>query len=1214
MIFNKLIKKTIFFLGFGFICLNSFSAFAANSDYAALPPFISADVKPNVLFVMDFSGSMQAPAYYGSHKKYYNSNVSYCGSSDREYDKTKKYYGYFDSYKFYKYNESEEYWEINPSGTGKDVPTSYTDSVSGNFFNFILMSRVDAAFKGLFGGKGKCYSTYCILEPQGARRIIKISNYEERKFEIAPENYSSGNYLDKKMRFKIGKKWVYAGVKVDKEDRKGIIQENFNKVRFGFMAYANSGNKNVKEGKIKFGLHEKNMDTLIEQFEKSLPYNGTHTGEALREAHYYLSQSYTTHNFWYETSFESKMKDYNSSYFAPETEKDPYYEKNSNGNLEAAWCRKSYVVLISDGEYNDGALDPYKPAHNLHLNDLRTEDDFPGKQNAEVYSLFAFSDDEKGQNSMKTVAAFGKYEDLDGCSSDKPYDFDKVKDSRTFEFPTDNCNPKGKYNNCCKEWDKDGDGVPDNYFEASDGDAMASAFTAIFSEIRHGASSGTAVTSLTSRVSGGSVLGQAAFYPNKEFENKKEINWASDFVANWYLNDYFKNASGVTEIVQNIREDTNKNYILNIEEDRIIEYLVENDSLKVNYYKSNKHGVKADTDPEGSHSSLQKVNNLFDCGEKLKTTKPEDRKIWGVDKDDKLKEFKDSNSHLFKSNLGNAGYEPCLLDQAGNPDFKKLINYTRGKDFDGCRLRTTSDSFSENVWKLGDIIYSTPTIVGYGDYSMVYLGSNSGMLHAFRLGYLKSTGDKLNPSEICDKKSVDCTQVKIGKEEWAFVPKDSMPYLRYLASPDYEHIYTVDLAPYIVNTDSQIILIGGMRLGGGTENGLIKPPSDTGTVGRSAYFALDITDPQNPKYLWRYAPDELGFSYSGPAYVKRKLTDGKYKHFLIFASGTTGYDGTSVQPLSIFTIDLLTGAELKKHSTGIENAFGGSLFTDGLDIDNDGQTDFVFLGYTDNANGKNDDKYKKMGGGIIKIHTGSASPSEWEYDTSFFEGAKGNPVTASILVSRCFTNLTKYPYVYFGTGRYFVPNDDTQKGSENRNYLYGIPFPFNEKNESKIIGTKSIKKANDLKCSDLDDIKSGNLGWKIPLDLNDSPYLRERCYSDAVIGSNNLVFFNTAMPTNAVCECGGQSRSWALNCATGKTILKSLCSVSDDDNDPFTINPKTKFRYLIQLSRGDIKDYGQDDFNNGGLIGFVPGVPPPSAGNLMEPRQSEVNYWKLWRQ
>ena len=253
--------------------------------------------------------------------------------------------------------------------------------------------------------------------------------------------------------------------------------------------------------------------------------------------------------------------------------------------------------------------------------------------------------------------------------------------------------------------------------------------------------------------------------------------------AEWYLNGYYANADGDSVLVQNIREDTNSNYTLNVETDRILEYLIEDGALTIDAYDSDSYGTKADETSDETYLSIEDAANLFDCGEQLKTRDPDDRTIYGVSESNTLLLFTESNVDEFDTLFGDSAseYPDCLID-SGNPQYEDLINYSRGEDISQCRSRETNNLTSENVWKIGDIIYSSPTVVEYDNFSMVYTGSNAGMLHAFRLGYLKTYTDTLNPAKLCDDSSAaTCTQASTGKEEWAFIPKDAMPYLRYMA-------------------------------------------------------------------------------------------------------------------------------------------------------------------------------------------------------------------------------------------------------------------------------------------------------------------------------------------------------------------------------------------------------------------------------------------------
>jgi type IV pilus assembly protein PilY1 len=1171
---------------------------AANQTYASLPPFISSDTKANVVFVTDFSGSMGWQAYYGN------------------YSSATEYYGYFDSDAYYTYNNTNNYWEVDSGTSYANLEAGDVNSLSGNFLNFLVTTRVDAVLKSLIGGKADCPSgqDYCLLRPQGSYREVYDSNLNAKftvwsssgDIHIRVENWGTST---------IGTFWDrHARVKIDADDRRGLIQDNFAKLRFTFIAYAYDSNSAAREGLIKYGFHEDDLDTLISRIQNTTPSGNTHTGEALREAYYYLTQN-------------AARQSYNSNYIADGTEVDPYYEKRDDGTLEPSWCRKSFVVLISDGEWN-GSIDPDAWAHKLHTDDLRQTDTnpnkdlFPEDQTADVYSIFAFSSSVSGEQSMKTIAAFGNYDDLD--SDGIPYDLNESSNSKYNGFPRSNCNPSGTYDDACEEWDsKDNNGSPDAFYYASNGQAVSSALTAIFESIRQGTASGSAVTALTSRVSTGNVVAQAAFFPEKEFDDGKEVTWIGDVFGEWYLNGYIPNASSVDTLVQNIREDTNNDYSLQVKDDRIIEYVINNKDLTINAYDSNEYGTKLDTTVDKVYDSIEEINNLFDCGEQLRTREPDDRTIYGVDENDELTEFTVDNKDEFDTLLGDSAteYPDCLLT-SGAPDYEKLIKYTRGEPVTSCRSRATNNSATdENVWKIGDIIYSSPTIVEYDDYALVYTGSNNGMLHAFHMGFIKNIGQTLNPAKLCDDSSAStCTHTSIGKEAWAFVPKDAMPYLRYMASPDYDHIYAVDLKPYIVNMGSRVILIGGMRFGGGTDAtdaDAINPPSDTGTVGRSAYYALDITKPLNPKYLWRYAPDGMGFSYSGPAYVKRKDSDGSWHYFVMFASGPTTYEGRSTQDLQIFTVDLFTGEEKdvfgdKSNELGINNAFGGRLFTNGIDINEDGQTDFIFLGFTENADGA----YSKMKGGIIKIWTGSDDPLDWDYDKTFL-GFNANPITAPIKVMDCFPDQLSFPFLYFGTGRYFVSNDETQDTNGDVNYLYGVPFNYGADN-TPIKGASSINSSNNasaLTCETLDKINTNPLqaAWHIPLEEAGGNYLRERCYSDPSITEYNIVFFDTARPTDVVCECGGQARSWVVNCASGMAIDDVICA----GTDKYVVDEKIQFTYLIQRSGGDIQQYGEDEFteNDKRTTAWGEGVPSEQGGLPTFPSGSMLGtilYWKQW--
>ena len=186
---------------------------------------------------------------------------------------------------------------------------------------------------------------------------------------------------------------------------------------------------------------------------------------------------------------------------------------------------------------------------------------------------------------------------------------------------------------------------------------------------------------------------------------------------------------------------------------------------------------------------------------------------------------------------------------------------------------TTSDAQARK-WVLGDILHSRPLVFNYTKYpesvenrcsdnpdangsyntSVVYAGANDGMLHAFR----------------------DCD----GEEIWAFIPPNALSTLQYYMNPQEGHPTFVDSAPsllvYDKNEDGtidqnvdKVVLVFGQRRGGGT-NIL----NETGS--RGAYYALDVTNPTQPVFLWETDNDQLsefGETWSQPRLAKVHVED-----------------------------------------------------------------------------------------------------------------------------------------------------------------------------------------------------------------------------------------------------------------------------------------------------------------------------------------------------
>lgn len=275
-------------------------------------------------------------------------------------------------------------------------------------------------------------------------------------------------------------------------------------------------------------------------------------------------------------------------------------------------------------------------------------------------------------------------------------------------------------------------------------------------------------------------------------------------------------------------------------------------------------------------------------------------------------------------NTGNAALTSGIL---GNPtqSIENIINYVRGADVfdeDG-----DGDTTENRIVITGDVLHSEPLIAQYDNGSEVlYFGANDGMLHAV------STSD--------------------GTEMWAFIPPDLLHRLKDMIEAT-SHQYYVDSSPKIFEDDGDgiiesgenVILVCGLRGGG------------------RSYFALDVTDPANPQFLWRVsnydessdgfipagaAPDvsisELGESWSEPRYGFVKTSDDEDDSgtAVMFVGG--GYSLTNTAGKAILAINVFTGSVVKMFTDylGMDFSFPSSVAV--VDANNNGFVDKVYIG------------------------------------------------------------------------------------------------------------------------------------------------------------------------------------------------------------------------------------------------------------------------------
>ncbi len=778
------------------------------------------------------------------------------------------------------------------------------------------------------------------------------------------------------------------------------------------------------------------------------------------------------------------------------------------------------------------------------------------------------------------------------------------------------------------------------YQDASNAAALQNALRSAFLAISAKAASGTAASVLGEKSREGANILQAVFYPNKLFNITSP---SSTITRSWlgYLNNFWF-YEDATANIGNIREDTVNDSILNLTSDNIVSFDFVNDQLVVHSW--------SDTDGDGdgdvtlADKTLDDVKLIWEAGKVLFKRVPATRKIFVNDSSTTYPKttagstcsggnfvtFTTANKGCFSSYLGGDLNSDSVVDAADAAQADRLIDYVIGTDYSEYRTRTLPltnpvDPAVTGTWKMGDIIHSTPQIVKYdnlySDYSVAYVGANDGMLHAFKIGKLSSTG--LSGTQKAQLTVGTKDAIVMGEELWSFIPQNALPYLRFYADPNYCHSYMVDLSPYLYQYGSKRIIIGGMRLGGGCGGtSTVNPPSDTcadptlaSCVGMSSYFALDVKDPNNPKLLWEFTDPALKFSYSGPALVNYQNT-----RFVIFLSGPNGYDGSANQNLKVFVLklkqadDTIDTVYTKDLGASYANSFGGRLFTKGLDMNEDGNTDFVFFGYSKYLSTSGG--YPQWGGGVVKLYINGADPTLWVYDKNYvaFTDPDGFPITAKVATDKCFD---KY-YLYFTSGRYFSSTEmyNTSAGPTTlkSDIVAGVPLMCNYLNSCNptsitvgATGTTSVSSATTV-CTNLSTSSYANAAWYRSLDPIQSPYYMERGVTDPVTTGANYVMFVTAKPSDDICSFSGSSRVWGFNCATGGAVTNTTCSGK-------TVNTTNiQGTLLLQLSTAAINQVNlQTAFaSSPGLLSTPPsaGMPPPNPPPITKTGTgSRIIHW-----
>ncbi|MBA4371557.1 MAG: hypothetical protein C0402_01705 [Thermodesulfovibrio sp.] len=457
--------------------------------------------------------------------------------------------------------------------------------------------------------------------------------------------------------------------------------------------------------------------------------------------------------------------------------KNPLYDcpDKGGGNCNFIPCTKNFVMLMSDGLWNQGggppavnscnintgypatSADPVVPSYLMHMGFTNAQAGPAGTATSitAVYSVGLFVSVE-GEKSLQNVSIYGSFDKKNKTwpSNRTDYPGKQVGDPTNCAIATSGAacpSNQGTGSNCnalpvsSVDWDRDANGVADNYYYAADALTIKNnIMEAIISMLSH-ATSGTAASVLASGQGSGANLVQALFYPNRDFDATSSVMWTGSLQNLWYFLDPKTSASSIRENTADTGAPANTKQLV-MKEDEVVGFYFDatDQKTKVHLWEDvNGDGSVLIPDTHGRTTiDVNDIRNLWEAGLQLWNKPAANRTIYvNISGTSTLPSFDTATlgttpalQTLLNTNDGTrTAANQLIYDQ-------NIVNYVRGVDFTSITLGTevvnyrsrttgtvnTATASPAQVYKLGDIINSTPRIsswVPLNNYNLTYKDS-----------------------------------------------------------------------------------------------------------------------------------------------------------------------------------------------------------------------------------------------------------------------------------------------------------------------------------------------------------------------------------------------------------------------------------------------------------------------------------------------------------
>jgi type IV pilus assembly protein PilY1 len=453
-----------------------------------------------------------------------------------------------------------------------------------------------------------------------------------------------------------------------------------------------------------------------------------------------------------------------------------------------------------------------------------------------------------------------------------------------------------------------------------------------------------------------------------------------------------------------------------------------------------------------------------------------------------------------------------------------VVKYLRGQRQHEMRVTNARRLFRSREYALGALINAPPLYVGrpafryadenYGAFRdveaakripVVYLAANDGMLHAINAGS--------------------------GEEIWAFIPPGVLPHLWRSADNAFGNNFTYLLDGSPVAADICPSMPEAACSASAWRTVLI---TGLGAAGRE-YFALDITDPISPKFLWRFSVadnQDLGYSLGKAVVTKRR--DGTW--VVVVASGYRNVNPGTGQG-KVFVLNAHSGKLLDTIETGSGSAdepSGLAHLNAWVDspLDN---TAVRFYG-------------ADLLGNLWRIDIDNLIPpagKEAHRLAQFVRDGKVQPVTTRVELSEIRSGNSRIPVVTVGTGRLLSVAD---VGDQSVQSLYTLKDTLSEQSHGDVRTAQLLVERKLLVAQPGERSVSGEpvdwgtqAGWYLDFNLPDTAGERVSIDPEQQLGAIRIV---TNVPDADVCRPAAQSWLYLLDFQTGMHVPSAARDVA----------------------------------------------------------------------